>query len=181
MSAARTPESLCEAKALFVGELDDRKGILDVMSAWPSVEDAMPEAVLTVVGGGQYAELVQRWCAERPGTRVFCGFLSHEDTGRHFTDAAVLLAPSRRSGRWREQIGLPVVEALSAGLTVVTTDETGLAHWLLGEGHTVLPEKELGSQLGVAITDALRSPISRDKVLESLPSIWTNRGGLLAT
>lgn len=158
-------------RAIFVGELDDRKGILDLMKAWPSVEDSLPEAVLTVVGAGQHAELVQQWCAERPRSRVFCGFLPHDEAAKQLMLASVLLAPSKRSGRWREQIGLPIVEALSLGLTVVTTDETGLADWLSKEEHIVLPEKDSGRLLAAGITRALKRPISRKKVLDSLPSI----------
>lgn len=165
------PDAAPGAKALFVGELDDRKGILVLMEVWPSVEDALPEAVLTVVGGGHHAELVKRWCDERPSTRVFCGFLPHEETAKQFVDSAVLIAPSRRSGRWREQIGLPIVEAVSVGLTVVTTDETGLAGWLSKEGHIVLPETEVDRLLAAAITRALARPIPREKVLQSLPTV----------
>jgi glycosyltransferase involved in cell wall biosynthesis len=165
------PEPEPRARALFVGEFDDRKGILDLMKAWPSVEDALPDAVLTVVGGGQHAKLVQEWCAERPGARVFCGFLPHEETADQLMKADVLVAPSRRSGRWREQIGLPIVESLSVGLTVVTTDETGLADWLSKEEHTVLPEKDVTRRLAAGIILALRRPIPREKVLDSLPAI----------
>lgn len=158
-------------RALFVGELDDRKGILDVMQAWPSVESSLPEASLTVVGGGKHAELVKQWCGERPESRVFCGFLPHQETAWQLSKADVLVAPSRRAGRWREQIGLPIIEALSVGLTVVTTDETGLADWLSQQEHAVLPEADVQSQLAGAIVRALERPISREKVLQSLPAI----------
>ncbi|MDR6505100.1 glycosyltransferase family 4 protein [Arthrobacter oryzae] len=158
-------------RAIFIGELDDRKGVLDLMKAWPSVEDAVPAAVLTVVGGGKHADAVEQWCLERPATRVFCGLVPHGETARQLSKADVLVAPSKRSGRWREQIGLPITEALSLGLTVVTTDETGLADWLSNEEHTVVPETDVESQLAAAIIGALKRPLPRTKVWQSLPVV----------
>ncbi|MCY1225923.1 glycosyltransferase, GG-Bacteroidales peptide system [compost metagenome] len=170
-ASERAAKAAPTMRAVFVGELDDRKGIQDVMKAWPSVEGSLPEAVLTVVGGGKHAALVEQWCRERPESRLFCGFLAHEETARQLSEADVLIAPSRRAGRWKEQIGLPIVEGLSVGLTVVTTDETGLADWLSREEHTVLSETDVERQLAGSITHALEQPISREKVLQSLPAI----------
>ncbi|MHA7170186.1 glycosyltransferase family 4 protein [Arthrobacter bambusae] len=158
-------------EAIFVGELDDRKGIRDLMEAWPSVESDLPDAIITVVGGGELESKVRQWCEDRPTSRVYLGLVPHEDTLSHLGQASVLIAPSRRAGRWREQIGLPIVEALSLGTTVVTTDETGLATWLLEHGHVVIPEPRLGEILPRAITAALKSPLDRQAVVGVLPSI----------
>ena len=46
--------------------------------------------------------------------------------------SAVVAMPSVRLRRWREQIGLPLVEGLTHGCRVVTTTETGLADDLRG-------------------------------------------------
>lgn len=158
-------------RVIFVGELDDRKGILDVVAAWPSVESAIPDAVLTIVGGGAYSDQVSRWCSERPATRVFLGFLAHGDVIRALRHADVLVAPSRRSGRWREQIGLPIAEALAHGLTVVTTSETGLASWLADNGHRVIEEQHVPLKLGEAIVSALQNQLRPASIGDSLPSI----------
>ncbi|MEV7135692.1 glycosyltransferase family 4 protein [Arthrobacter sp. NPDC093128] len=176
-------------KAIFVGELDDRKGILNLMAAWPAVEASVPGALLNVVGNGGHSKAVEAWCRERPESRVFCGLLAHDETAARISEADVLIAPSRRFGRWREQIGLPIVEALSMGLTVVTTDETGLATWLLEQGHSVIPEANVEQQLAVAIIQAVESPLNREEVRQSLPLIpgrisadsWLHTGYLQET
>lgn len=158
-------------RAVFIGEMDDRKGVQDLMLSWPYVETALPDAVLRIVGHGKYAADVQRWCEERGDRRVFTGLIPHDETTSILSDSDVLVAPSRRSGRWREQIGLPIVEALALGLTVVTTDETGLASWLHTNGHIVVPETAVERDLGDAIKMALECPLAREVVLEALPSI----------
>lgn len=159
------------SRVVFVGELDNRKGILDVMASWSAVEAALPCSELTVIGGGQHEEQVSRWCAERPSSRHFLGFLTHEEVKSSLLRADVLLAPSRRSGRWREQIGLPIGEALARGLTIVTTDETGLAHWLAKNGHVVISETTADSNLTGAISDGLKNQLSPAAVQDSLPPV----------
>jgi glycosyltransferase involved in cell wall biosynthesis len=168
-SAPLAPRAKSRPRAIFIGELDDRKGILDLMDAWPSVERAVPKALLTVVGGGKHAAAVSKWCGEKPDSRSYAGFVQHDETARLISDSDVLVAPSRRAGRWREQIGLPIVEGLSAGLTIVTTDETGLATWLSDSGHVVIPEGAVRRDLPIAITQAIKTPLTRDAVLAALP------------
>lgn len=158
-------------KAAFVGTLDDRKGVLDLMAAWKTVEVTVPDAVLKIVGHGQYATLVADWCLESPGSRSFVGFVENSEVRSHLTACSVLVAPSRRDGRWREQIGLPISEALSVGLTVVTTDETGLAEWLADNGHLVITEGNVDAELASSIVEALRQPLLRSSVIGSLPKI----------
>lgn len=156
-------------RAIFVGELDDRKGILDLIDAWPTVERNVPQVSLTIVGAGKHSDFVSKWCREEPSSRIYAGFVQHKEAARLIADSDILVAPSRRAGRWREQIGLPIVEGLSAGLTVVTTDETGLAAWLTGNGHTVLAEASVRRDLPGALVRALQEPLQRDAVLAALP------------
>lgn len=158
-------------EALFIGELDRRKGITHLMHVWPKVEESMPKARLTIVGSGVFADEVESWCKSKPDSRAFAGFVQHEELPRLLESSNVLVAPSCRDGRWREQIGLPIVEALAAGLTVVTTEETGLAPWLRGNGHFVIREKDIDFELGAACQRALESPMTRNEVRESLPAV----------
>jgi glycosyltransferase involved in cell wall biosynthesis len=159
------------ARAIFLGVLDDRKGVLELMKAWPAVERAVPDAVVTVVGNGKHAEAVSSWCSELPGSRIFAGFVQNKDVLPLLAESDVVVAPSRRAGRWREQIGLPIIEGLSVGLTVVTTDETGLADWLRERGHVVIPESSVQCDLAAELISALRSPLHREDVLAALPDL----------
>ncbi|MBT2568955.1 glycosyltransferase family 4 protein [Arthrobacter sp. ISL-85] len=158
-------------RAIFIGELDDRKGINHVMDAWPHVEETVKGATLTIIGGGPYSERVSNWCNQRPDTRIYLGFLPHQEVNQHLRECGVLVAPSRRSGRWREQIGLPIAEGLSHGLTIVTTDESGLASWLAANGHTVIKEAQVECELADALSSALREPLTPFAVTKSLPPV----------
>lgn len=155
---------------VFLGRLERRKGIERLMTSWPLVEEELPGAEITIIGDGPLSESVSAWCAERPQSRHYVGSLGHAAALAELRDCSVLVAPSQRDGRWREQIGLPISEALSEGLTVVTTSETGLAQWLDSTGHWVVAADPSDSPALIeAIVDALRAPIDRELVVGSLP------------
>jgi glycosyltransferase involved in cell wall biosynthesis len=139
------------------------------MAAWEGVEKSDPSATLTVVGDGPLRTEVRRWVGTNRGQRVATGALGRADVADALAQSAVLVAPSQRSGRWREQIGLPISEGLARGLTIVTTDETGLSSWLAEHGHTVLSSPASAERLEEAITARLVDPLPRASVQDSLP------------
>jgi glycosyltransferase involved in cell wall biosynthesis len=158
--------------AIFVGALERRKGVSVLMDAWPLVEANMSNAVLTILGSGVLEAEVIAWCAERPTSRRYLGLKPRPEAVIEVSRHAALIAPSIPAGRWREQIGLPIKEALAGGLTVVTTDETGLSPWLRANGHRVLPLRDDNSpvsSLARAVEDALSNPLDRAGVRSSLP------------
>lgn len=156
---------------VYLARMEDRKGIVDLMKAWPTVEASVDNALLTLIGGGPRSVDVEEWCKERPETRRFLGALSHPDAMKEMSRATVAVLPSIREGRWREQIGLPIHEGILAGATVVTTDETGLADWLTEHGHRVVPARSLTKDLGPEIIQALKNPIDPSTVIAALPEI----------
>ncbi|WP_194944204.1 glycosyltransferase family 4 protein [Aeromicrobium sp. S22] len=157
------------ADAIFVGELSIRKGVEHLMAAWELVEKQCSGVRLRVVGTGPLTDKVVAWCSVSPETRDYVGFVEHRALDAHIDQCAVLVAPSRRSGRWREQIGLPIVEGLAAGLTIVTSRDTGLAGWLEAQGHQVIRSEYEVAELADAVLGALATPIPKESVVESLP------------
>jgi glycosyltransferase involved in cell wall biosynthesis len=170
------PEDLVENhlaahSALFVGALEFRKGVEPLLRAWESVEMSLPDATITIVGSGPLEADVRQWAGAKPERRSLLGQVTHSDLDVHYKNADVLIAPSVRDGRWREQIGLQLREALTAGLTVVASDETGLAGWLAEHGHQVVDSTHLAELLPTAVQAALVAPLDRRSVRLSLPRI----------
>jgi glycosyltransferase involved in cell wall biosynthesis len=155
------------AGAVFLGAFADRKGLPQLVEAWPIVARSVTGARLTLVGKGPLEPLA-RQLAERadvdlvvdpPRDRIHSALRS----------AHVLVLPSRRTARWREQVGLPIVEGLAHGCTIVTTSETGLADWLHGHGHHVVPDDRSPETLAAALASALQSPRDPATVRADLP------------
>lgn len=156
---------------VFVGALEERKGVHTLLAAWRQLECRLPTETLSVIGAGPLAGEVEVWARQRPETRRFLGHLERTQVLEVLNRSAVLAAPSLPDGRWREQIGLPIVEALAHGLTVVTTDQTGIAAYLAAHGHAVVPSEAVEHELPSALERAIRSPIDARAVRANLPPI----------
>lgn len=163
-----------ERIALFVSALSERKGVDILLDSWQTVRAAVPDARLMIIGKGPLVDDVRRACAADPTMRLVIDpprRTIHEALAR----ARILVLPSRRTPTWREQVGLPIVEGLAHGCTVVTTTETGLAQWLRDHGHQVVAPGDAES-LGAALIAGLVHPLPLEAVLGSLPE----RDGRLA-
>jgi glycosyltransferase involved in cell wall biosynthesis len=154
---------------LFLGAFNERKGIDLTMRAWEALSERDPSLHFHVIGKGDARDRVESWTAGRsdvlleidpPRARIHAAL----------RDSAVLVLLSQRVGPWREQVGLPIVEALAHGCTVVTTDETGLADWLARHGHLVVPSLARPDQVADAIATALRRGRPESDVLADLPA-----------
>jgi glycosyltransferase involved in cell wall biosynthesis len=154
---------------VFLGSLEHRKGVDLLMRAWPAVEASNPGARLTVIGRGPLEQEVRAWADARPTSRAYLGALPREQALEVLSTTSVLAAPSVPEGRWREQVGRPIQEALAAGTTVVTTDETGLASFLLANGHRVVAAERVSDQLPAALAEAIARPIDPAEVRAALP------------
>ncbi|NMO93883.1 glycosyltransferase [Actinomycetospora sp. TBRC 11914] len=106
---------------LFLGAPSERKGFDVLLSAWQTARGADRGWRLVVADpdGDGAPDLP-------PGVSVRTG-PSRRTIHELLRTGAVVAMPSVRLRRWREQIGLPLVEGLAHGCRVVTTTETGLA------------------------------------------------------
>lgn len=156
--------------AAFVGSLSARKGVPDLLRAWPDVERLVPGAQLVIAGAGPLEAEVASWVAERPWSRSLRGLLDPDGVRELFDEASVNVSLAVPEGRWREQVGLPILEGLSSGCTVVATDQTGIADWLEDNGHHVVAPHD-DAAIATSLVAALRAPLDRDAVRSSLPSV----------
>ena len=152
----------------FVGAFSDRKGIDLLMQVWDIVGQDHPDLTLTLVGQGEHEAAVREWASTRPAVRVEVDPPRHE-IHNVLRNADCLILLSQRVGGWREQVGLPIVEALAHGCEVVTTDETGLAEWLRAHRHLVVPAASPATAIAAMFSAHLRSGRRSVEVLRDLP------------
>lgn len=162
----------CEVEAggqdvVFLGALSERKGFPVVQASWDDVLAADPAASVTVLGKGPLEEEAERW--SRSGKNVT--FV--EDPPRSvihevLRGAKVLILPSQPSPTWREQVGLPIVEGLAHGCRIITTSQTGLADWLIQEGHSVLDAQASPADFARAILAQRGIPRGRQSDLPAV-------------
>ena len=147
--------------------IEPRKG-LDVLLA-ALAEPAAPDLPLLVVGPAGWGSVdVAAEAARRGvGDRVrLLGRLPDADLAVVLDRAAVLVAPSRAEG-----FGLPVLEAMAAGVPVVSSDAPALAE--VGGGATVtVPVGDAG-----ALADALAEVVGSAEMRARLAAAGRRRAG----
>jgi glycosyltransferase involved in cell wall biosynthesis len=155
-------------RVLFLGALAERKGLPQLLRAWPLVVDRNARARLTVMGIGPLQELAEQQATHHASIDVHVD-APRAEIRRQLGRAQVLVLLSQPTPGWREQVGLPIVEGLSYGCTIVTTPETGLASWLAEHGHHVIDTSSSAAEVAEEILTALEHPIAPAEVLASLP------------
>jgi glycosyltransferase involved in cell wall biosynthesis len=155
----------------FIGALEARKGLPDLLAAWRETGLGAAGWKLAIAGSGPLAQDVILASAA-DSTILSLGQIGRREVHEVMAGTAVVVLPSRREGRWREQIGMSIVEGLAHGCHVVATPDTGLSGWLRRHGHSVLPEDFTVADLGATLTRAADNPLSPAMVQKSLPPVW---------
>lgn len=170
-AASERPDKV-PSSVLFIGTFQERKGFPQLMRSWSAISRADEKARLTVVcpPGGELESEAKAWSSRLESVDLYVN-PSRRVIHELLESANVLVLPSRRTATWREQVGLPIVEGLSHGCTVVTSAETGIASWLAAHGHRVIPSNYSDDELAKAVLDAIGDPLSPTSVLESLPTV----------
>ena len=142
-----------EFRVLFMGVLDETKGFVELIRAWPAVRDRLPGARLTCAGRWESDSLRHRVASEiddlgLQGAVEFPGVVTGEAKSRLLHEVDAFCLPTHYSLE-----GLPVVilEAMAAGLPVVSTPRGAIAE-IVEEGGSgfLVPEHD-----GVALAERL--------------------------
>jgi glycosyltransferase involved in cell wall biosynthesis len=163
-----TPENVTTHTLVFLGTFEDRKGIDRLMTVWPQVLELLPSSSLTLLGKSGRIDAVREFAG------TFDSVTLREDPPRAeifdvLAASKSLILFSQPSRGWKEQVGLPIVEALSVGCEIVSSDQTGIHGWLSAHGHSVVAWDSSDKALVAAIIQALTTRRSRAEVLRDLP------------
>jgi glycosyltransferase involved in cell wall biosynthesis/SAM-dependent methyltransferase len=156
-------------EVLFVGRLEDRKGIDTLLAAVPEVVRAHPEVGFTIVGEDsrpmtdgrthrQRFEASSAWPEVAANVR-FLGRVDDDRLYRLYAGCDVFVAPSRF-----ESFGLILLEAMMFAKAVVATRVGGMAE-IVSDGETglLVPPGDAGA-LGRAIASLVASPARRNEL-----------------
>ena len=165
---------------LFVGRLIPEKGILDLVRAVATVSAATPCRLL-VAGDGLIASVVSRTANELGigGNVAMLGYVSGADLAYCYHEADALVLPTY----WAEGFPTVLLEAMSAGLPIITTKLRGAADWLDEGVNTLFVPPQRPDVLAEAIArvladDRLRISMGDNnltKVREFSPEIVATR------
>ena len=168
--AAVSTVSKTKQSVIFLGAFEQYKGLPELISAWRIVAAELPTASLVMAGKGSLENEAVALATSIGGVSVAID-PSRDEISRLLADASHLTLLSQPGNLWREQVGLPIVEGLSFGCRIITTDQTGLREWLVDHGHLVVPSKTSSEVLARMIVHQLQLDSAPESILASLPNV----------
>ncbi|MGH8290173.1 MAG: glycosyltransferase family 4 protein [Steroidobacteraceae bacterium] len=185
LQVTANPAASCTV--LFVGRLCPEKGVHVLLAAMKEVARAHPQASLSLVGPldlspkeyvdphgrdpifdglgryysnpGAYDELIRRHVSGL--TRALLhGRVANSQICSHYSRAGIFVFPSL----WHEPFGIPVIEAMAAGLPVVATRGGALPEVVVDGETGILVERGDRDGLAAAIDKLLSDPNLRQRM-----------------
>ena len=147
-----------------VSRLVPRKGQDVLVKAMPTILQAVPGAVLVIVGSGPYRARLER-LADETGARDavrFTGAVAWAELPAHFAAGDVFAMPcrTRRGGLDVEGLGIVYLEASAAGLPVVAGDSGGAPDAVLaGETGFVVDGRDVAA-VAASVVKLLTDPVA---------------------
>ena len=140
---------------LFVGRLEKRKGLGDLLRAYRALRPRVPDSRLIIVGDGPLRGRVESYVARhRLPDVVLVGYVPDSVKPRYYSTADIFCAPATGA----ESFGIVLLEALASGLPVVATEVPGYMSVLEpGRDSITVPPKnwrELAASLVILARDA---------------------------
>jgi glycosyltransferase involved in cell wall biosynthesis len=150
---------------LYTGRLVPEKGLATLLDSVTAVADIIPDVQYLIVGEGEMAaDLRERIRRSNLGDRVtlVTERQPYELMPAIYSLAAVFTYPSYTIEGWAEQFGYSVVEAMSCGVPVVTT-ECGSLPWVVGDTGDICPEQD-SDALVSTLVDLLSDDDRRERL-----------------
>ncbi|MFP3937827.1 MAG: glycosyltransferase family 4 protein [Phycisphaerae bacterium] len=134
-----TPDDLPPRYVLHLGVIEPRKNIELLLDAWLQLPAALRREVRLVLAGGPgwgeedfFRRLITHPVSEEV---IYAGHVGERDTATLLNGALALVAPS-----WYEGFGLPIVEAMAAGVPVLCSTADALVEVAADAGEKLPPD-----------------------------------------
>jgi len=147
---------------LFLGTIEPRKNLANLIKGFSSVAQhpAMKKVDLVLAGaqGWKYGDVLKALSESKLGRRIrYLGYVMHQEKMQLMENALAFVFPSLYEG-----FGLPVLEAMSLGTPVITSNVSSLPEITGPAAVYITPQKS--KEIGQAIERMVRSPSLRKKL-----------------
>lgn len=137
---------------LFVGRLDEAKGIPYLLEAWNMIKGEFPKVEFLFAGKGNLENIVK-------GERIKkLGLVKNQDLPALFNQALFTVYPSVTLKRWEEQVGMVNLQSLACGTPVITTKSGAIPEYINSKVGILVPERD-----SKALAGAMRKLLSDTK------------------
>ena len=153
-----------ENSILFVGRLDERKGVDFLVKTIPLVKKEIPNVKLFVGGKGKLREELENFVKlhNLESNVKFLGFVPDEKLPKWYNQVKVVVIPSIFEG-----FGITAIEAMACGTPVIGTKVPGIVD-IINDGKTgLLVPSQNSKELANAIIRVLRDEKLRQLLCEN--------------
>jgi phosphatidyl-myo-inositol alpha-mannosyltransferase len=146
---------------LFVGRLEERKGLIHLLKAYHRLRKRKVDARLLVVGAGPKLREYKRYVGLRGIRDVeFLGRVSDDEKVRYFASADIYCAPNTG----QESFGIVLLEAMAAGVPIVASDIHGFKRVVERNVQGILVEPRNPRALAAGLYALARDPDLRHEM-----------------
>ncbi len=125
------PDGRKKKTILYVGRLEPRKGVKQLLKAYKLLSDKCPDVSLVIAGAGDERDKLEELAADLSLPNVeFLGFIPEDEKRRLLQSADLFCAPAL----YGESFGVVLLEAMATGLVTVAGDNPGYASVMEGLG-----------------------------------------------
>lgn len=147
-----------EKVVLYVGNLIEAKGLLELVEAFKVVKQEVPEAALYLIGSPKDEGFMEKLAKHvlKHGVKIVQQMPKPQnEIARWMAASDVFVLPSHHEG-----FGLVVLEAMAAGTQVVGTDVGGLSYLLADQAGIAVEPKNVDS-----LAEGIRQALTGEAVL----------------
>jgi len=146
---------------LFVGRLEKRKGVGDLLRAYEFMRSRVTNARLIIVGDGPLRGSAESFISKhRLPDVVMAGFVPDFVLPRYYDSADIFCAPATG----RESFGVVLLEAMACALPVVATEVPGYMSVLEPGKDSLTVRPKSWAELGAALVILARDPELRRRM-----------------
>lgn len=155
---------------LYVGRLEDYKGVRFLLRVWREIARGLPHVHLTLIGEGSQKAEYERW-VEQNGLQyrvTFSDQVPSERLRAVYDEAEIVVAPHA----WIEPFGRTTAEAMARGKVVVAAKAGGPGEIIRHQKTGILFERNSETSLKKALEETLRLRPYDRKEIGSQAQIW---------
>ena len=151
---------------LFVGRLDESKGIRYLLPAFKRVKEKIRDVNLVLIGDGPLREEILQFSKQDilKGSISLFGILKNRDLPPYFRAASLTVTPSITTRKWEEQIGMVNIQSMACGTPVVSTLSGAIPEFVKDEETGLLVLERDSDELAGAIIRLLTDDDLRIKL-----------------
>jgi len=144
---------------VFIGRLEPKKGISYLIEAIGKLKKRLDFRVVIIGDGSQKEELSEMvLCNGLQHNIEFTGSLSHQQVGQYLTKSKIFAAPSINLSDDTEGMPTVLLEAMAAGIPIITTDAGGIGDVVINNYNGLVVEQRNAEELAEKILLLLENP-----------------------